>query len=82
MTASISRRVLLTKREAAASMGMSVRSFERHVQPHVRVVTLGQLIQVRPAELERFVKDRERSPLPDTHPGVRQRSPLRAAAAP
>ena len=63
-------------------MGMSVRSFERHVQPHVRVVTLGQLVQVRPAELERFVKDRERAPLPDTHPGVRRRSPLTAAAAP
>lgn len=66
-------RVLLTRREAAASMGMSLRSWERHVQPFVSVVTLGQLVQVRPAELERFVRHRERAPLPSAHAGATRR---------
>jgi len=76
----VPRRVLLTKREAAASMGMSLRSWERHVQPYVAVVVVGQLVQVRPTELERFVRARERAPLPDRRPGVRRRSARRAAA--
>ena len=41
-------RTLLSRKEAAASMGMSLRSWERHVQPEVRVVVVGQLVRVRP----------------------------------
>lgn len=43
---------------------MSLRSFERHVQPHIRVVALGQLVQVSPKELERFARERERGAIP------------------
>lgn len=57
-------RTLLTRREAAESMGMSLRSWERHVQPHVRVVTSGQLVLVAPRELERWTKERERGVIP------------------
>lgn len=36
-------RVLLSKHEAAEAMGMSVRTFERHVQPEVEIVYSGSL---------------------------------------
>jgi hypothetical protein len=51
-------RYALTKAEAAASLGMSVDSFERHVQPNLKVVRIGKLRLVPPAELERFVAER------------------------
>jgi hypothetical protein len=37
------RRVALSKTEAAEALGMSVRHFERHVQPHIPVVYSGGL---------------------------------------
>jgi hypothetical protein len=42
-TGSTVPRMLLTRREAAAALGMSLRHFQRHVQPHVRCVYSGQL---------------------------------------
>jgi hypothetical protein len=36
-------RIALSKPEAAESLGMSVRHFERHVQPHIPVVYSGGL---------------------------------------
>lgn len=48
-------RLLLTRQEAAELLGMSLRSFERHVQPHVACVYIGQLRQYRPADLERWI---------------------------
>ena len=36
-------RLLLTRSEAAAALGMSLRHFQRHVQPAVRCVYSGQL---------------------------------------
>jgi hypothetical protein len=39
---------------------MSVDTFERRVQPFVRVVLCGQLVLVTPAELERWVRDNAR----------------------
>ena len=48
-------RLLLTRQEAAASLGMSVDTFERRVQPFVMVVPCGQLVLVPPRELERWV---------------------------
>jgi hypothetical protein len=41
-------RYLLTRREAAASLGMSVQTFERRVQPFVKLVRIGQLVLVSP----------------------------------
>jgi hypothetical protein len=47
-------RLLLTRREAAASLGMSLRHFQRHVQPYVRCVYSGQLRLYRLRDLERW----------------------------
>lgn len=53
-------RYLLTRQEAAASLGMSLATFERRVQPFVKVVRSGQLVFVTPRELERWVRESER----------------------
>jgi hypothetical protein len=57
-------RHLLTRKEAADSLGMSVDSFERHVQPYVKVVKWGRgrgaPVLVSPRELERWVRANER----------------------
>lgn len=53
-------RLLLTRQEAAASLGMSVDHFEKHVQPLIKVVPCGQLLLVPPAELERWVREHSR----------------------
>lgn len=49
-----------TRKEAAASLGMSVDTFERRVQPFIRVVLCGQLILVPPAELQCWVANNSR----------------------
>jgi hypothetical protein len=56
-------RVLLTRREAAESLGMSLSHFERRVQPYVRIVATGQLRLVPPSELDRWVREQSRAPL-------------------
>jgi hypothetical protein len=50
-------RVALTREEAAAALGMSIDSFERHVQPTLRMVRLGRMRLVPVAELERWVTE-------------------------
>lgn len=47
-------RLLLTRREAALALGMSLSHFQRHVQPHLRCVYSGQLRLYRPSDLERW----------------------------
>ena len=47
-------RVALTREEAADSLGISLDSFERHVQPEVRMIRRGKLRLVPVAELERW----------------------------
>jgi hypothetical protein len=49
-------RYTLTRREAAASLGVSINHFEREVQPELKVVSSGQLILIPVAELERWVQ--------------------------
>jgi len=51
-------RFLLTRREAAEALGMSLSHFQRHVQPHLPCVYSGQLRLYRPRELTRWA-DRE-----------------------
>jgi len=41
-------RTLYTREEAATALGMSVDTFERRVQPFIRVVPCGALVQVPP----------------------------------
>ena len=50
-------RLLLSKREAAASLGMSVRHFERHVQAELRCVRSGQLTLYHLRDLERWAEE-------------------------
>lgn len=50
-------RLLLSKREAAGSLGMSVRHFERHVQPQLPCVRSGQLTLYPLRDLERWAED-------------------------
>jgi hypothetical protein len=47
-------KLLLTRREAAAALGMSLSHFQRHVQPFLPCVYSGQLRLYRPADLERW----------------------------
>jgi len=50
-------RLALTREEAAAAVGMSLDSFERHVQPTLRLVRLGRMRLVPIAELERWLQE-------------------------
>jgi hypothetical protein len=50
------RKLLLSRREAAAALGMSLSHFQRHVQPSIRCVYSGQLRLYRPLELERWIE--------------------------
>jgi hypothetical protein len=50
-------RLLLSKREAAISLGMSVRHFERHVQGQLRCVRSGQLTLYHLRDLERWAEE-------------------------
>ena len=44
-------RLALTREEAAAAIGMSLDSFERHVQPTLKLVRLGKMRLVPVGEL-------------------------------
>ena len=48
-------RLALTRPEAAAAIGVSVDSFERHVQPELRLVRRGRLRLVAVRELEAWL---------------------------
>lgn len=50
-------RLALTKREAAGALGMSVDSFERHVQSELRVVRRGRLRLFALTEIERWLHE-------------------------
>jgi len=50
-------RLLLTKREAADALGMSLSHFQRHVQPYLRCVYSCQLRLYRPGDIERWDED-------------------------
>ena len=50
-------RLALTREEAAASLGMSLDSFERHVQPSLRMCRLGRMRLVPVTELERWLDE-------------------------
>jgi hypothetical protein len=54
-------RILYTREEAATALGMSVDTFERRVQPFIRVVPCGALVQVPPEELRRWARENARS---------------------
>jgi hypothetical protein len=51
-------RVTLTRAEAAASLGMSTDSFERHVQRDLRIIRCGRLRLVAVTELQRWADEK------------------------
>ena len=63
MTAPVPR-LALTREEAAASLGMSLDSFERHVQPSLRMIRRGRLRLVPIVELERWAEQEAEATLP------------------
>jgi hypothetical protein len=48
-------RLCVTRTEAAESLSISLRSFERYVQPHLALVRRGRMRLVPVKELERWV---------------------------
>lgn len=58
-------RIALTRAEAAAALGMSLDSFERHAQPELRVVRRGRMRLVPVGELERWLERNAERPLAD-----------------
>jgi hypothetical protein len=54
-------RLLLTREESARALGMSLRHFQRHVQPQLPCVYCGQLRLYRPGDLKRWI-DSEAAP--------------------
>jgi excisionase family DNA binding protein len=49
-------RYTLTRKEAAAALGIGLNHFERRVQSDLKVVASGQLILIPVSELERWVQ--------------------------
>ena len=56
-------RLAVTRQEAAAALGMSINSFERHVQPELRVVRRGKLRLIPVREIERWLAENSESAL-------------------
>lgn len=50
-------RLAVSRNDAAAALGMSLRHFQRHVQPYLRCVYSGQLRLYPVAELERWIDE-------------------------
>lgn len=63
-------RLLLTRKEAAEALGMSLRHFQRHVQPHLPCVYSGQLRLYRLCDLEQWAEREAHVPEPDVTPGL------------
>lgn len=50
-------RVALTREEAAASMGVSLSTFQREIQPDLRLIRRGRLRLIPVEELQRWARD-------------------------
>jgi hypothetical protein len=60
----VGRRFLLSRREAAEALGMSLSHFQRHVQPWLPCVYSGHLRLYRPGDLERWVTEQAEAGAP------------------
>jgi excisionase family DNA binding protein len=47
----------MTRAEAAGALGVSINSFERHVQPELRIVRRGKLRLIPVSEIERWLEE-------------------------
>jgi hypothetical protein len=52
--------VAVTRGTAAQMLGMSLTTFEQHVQPHIKLIRRGRLRLVPVRELERWVEQNAR----------------------
>lgn len=59
-------RVALTRAEAAGALGISVDSFERYVQPEVRVIRRGRMRLIPLGDLERWADENAALTLDET----------------
>ena len=50
-------RLAVTRVEAARALGVSINSFERHVQPELRIVRRGKLRLIPVREIERWLEE-------------------------
>lgn len=50
-------RLLLSRQKAAERLGVSLRHFERHIQPQIPCVYSGRLRLYRPRDLERWIDE-------------------------
>jgi hypothetical protein len=50
-------RLAMTRAEAASALGVSINSFERHVQPELRIVRRGKLRLIPVREIERWLEE-------------------------
>jgi hypothetical protein len=50
-------RLALTRAEAAKAIGMSIDSFERYVQPELKIVRVGRMRLIQVRELERWLQE-------------------------
>ena len=55
-------RILVTRQEAARLLGVSVSTFKRHVEPHVRYVQAGARPMFLVRELEEWAEGRAVAP--------------------
>ena len=51
------QRLAVTRAEAARALGVSINSFERHVQPELRIVRRGKLRLIPVSEIERWLEE-------------------------
>ena len=65
-------RLALSRDEAAQSVGISLDSFERYVQPHVRMIRCGKLRLVPVTELQRWLDENAEGLLARAYDGDRQ----------
>ena len=55
-------RLALTRAEAAEALGISLDSFERHVQPELRLIRRGKLRLIPVREIERWIGENVETP--------------------
>jgi hypothetical protein len=53
-------RVALTREHAAASLDMSLKHFDRHVRPTIRLLRVGDKVLVPVSELDRWARENSR----------------------
>jgi hypothetical protein len=51
------QRLAMTRVEAARALGVSINSFERHVQPELKIVRRGKLRLIPVREIERWLEE-------------------------